>query len=100
MPYPMFPRWVLRALLAAGVVLLAGVATSGALAALVGLLGDDAGCRVLSWVAVVLAVALVTDLVCLVFALAFYVLSEPWAIEPEEGHVTQEGGISAGEARG
>lgn len=98
-PNPTVPRRVLRLLLAAGGVLLAGVATSGALAALLGLLGDSAGCRGLSWVAVALAVALLTDLICLVFALALYVLSERAAPEAGEGNAQQEGAFFSEEPR-
>jgi|GEM_PF-4536328 len=89
MQYPVVPRWVVSCLLAGGVVLVAGAATSGALAALLGLLGDSAACRGLSWVAVVLALALVTDLVCLIFALALHALAQPPTFEESEEHEAQ-----------
>lgn len=98
MSYPTVPCWVLRLLLATGILLLAGVATSGGLAALVGLLGDAAGCRGLSWVAMGLSAALLADLICLLFALALYVLSQRPAPEsPDEDSVEEEGGFSAQE---
>lgn len=90
MQYPTVPRWVLSCLLATGLVLLAGAATSGTLAALVGLLGDSVACRGLSWAAVALAVVLLTDLVCLVFALAVRALGEPSAFEPSEQPLAHE----------
>lgn len=94
MSNPTVPRWVLRVLLVAGALLLAAVATAGALAALVGLLGDTAGCRGLSWVAVGLAVALLADLICLLFALAAYVLSDRSAREAVDESASQQGPFS------
>ncbi len=93
MQYPTIPRWVLSGLLAVGVVLLAAAATSGALAALVGLLGDSAASRGLGWAALGLAAALVTDLICLVFAVTLHILAHPAPVEEFQKGAGQQGSL-------